>query len=284
MLGPPGLVLAVLVLWLLPDVTRSGGVSQVGESPRFAAVVRDLVAQPEFRHLASGAALVVLVGYGVASFLAPFLQRQHHLPVAQAGLITGLINGLAAGLGTLLGGQLSDRLAPRSKAWLAWLPAAAAMAGAPLLMSGSFSTSTNVAVAGMMVGTLCVYTYLAPAFAAVYGLAPAGKRATATAVFYLVINLVGTGLGPPLIGALSDGFAHRAFTRGVHDGVGFDIACGLAKQADQHPACAAAMATGLGQSLFWVSGLLYWAAFHFILAGRHLKRNGRGPGKGASSF
>lgn len=70
------------------------------------AVLRTLFGNAAFGQFAPGAALVVLVGYGVAAFLPPFFIRGHHLGLAEVGLLAGLINGGAAALGTLLGGLL----------------------------------------------------------------------------------------------------------------------------------------------------------------------------------
>jgi len=46
--------------------------------------------------------------------------------------------------------------------------------------------------------------YNAPSFAAVQGLVSPTMRAMASAVFLFILNLIGLGLGPPLMGALSD--------------------------------------------------------------------------------
>jgi len=265
LLGPPGIVLALLVLWLLPEVKRTRGAVPADPGPSFVEVLRELIAQPAFRHLSAGAALVVLVGYGVASFIAPFLLRQHHLPIAQVGLLAGLVNGLAAGVGTLAGGQLGDRLARRDRRWLVLIPALAAATGMPLLMVGWLSPGMTLALAGLLFGTLCIYGYIAPAFAAVYDLSPPQSRATSTAVFYLIINLVGTGLGPPLIGFLSDALAKQHY-RASQAATAFEIAC----HGPHMPApCTAAVATGLSEALAWITILLLPAALHFWLASRH---------------
>lgn len=271
LLGPPGFVLALLVLWLMPRVERTGGSANPVEPPdNLAAVTRQLWAQPAFRHSAAGAALVVLVGYGVAAFLAPLLLREHHLPIARVGVVGGLVNGIAAGVGTLLGGYLSDRLVKQNRKATALLAAAAAVLGAPLLMFGCVTPDTSLAVAALFAGTLAIYCYLAPTFALVYDLAPKRTHATTTAVFYLIMNLLGTGMGPPLIGAASDFLARRAYASTAGATGPFEVTCKIAKGEVMPEACSAAMATGLAQALFWVSGLLLWAGFHFWRASRHV--------------
>ena len=46
--------------------------------------------------------------------------------------------------------------------------------------------------------------WLGPVITAVQHLVPGAMRATASASFLLINNLIGLGVGPPLIGALSD--------------------------------------------------------------------------------
>ena len=70
-------------------------------------------------------------------------------------------------------------------------------------------------------------------------------RATSTAVTQMVYALIGGGLGPLLVGALSDGFAPDVTPAGSSAGL------------------VAAMA---------VTAIFYlWAAFHFLRATRHIR-------------
>jgi len=49
-----------------------------------------------------------------------------------------------------------------------------------------------------------IYIWFAPVLSAVQHLVPAPMRATASACFLLINNLIGLGLGAPMIGLLSD--------------------------------------------------------------------------------
>jgi len=46
--------------------------------------------------------------------------------------------------------------------------------------------------------------YLGPSLAVAHSLVPASMRSLTSAVFFLVINLVGLGFGPLLVGIISD--------------------------------------------------------------------------------
>jgi hypothetical protein len=100
----------------------------------------------------------------------------------------------------------------------------------------------------------------------------ASMRASASFLINVVFGLVGVGLGPTLIGVLSDVMAHRAFTTGSFDALcpggravpGADVLI-----AD---ACAAASASGILQAIGVFSMFFLWAAVHFLLAAKHLVR------------
>ena len=59
-------------------------------------------------------------------------------------------------------------------------------------------------LAALAVPAAALCFYLAPTFAAVQSLAEPGMRALAAALLLLVGNLVGLGLGPVLVGLISD--------------------------------------------------------------------------------
>jgi hypothetical protein len=68
-----------------------------------------------------------------------------------------------------------------------------------LLITNSVTSLILLALPGGLLGF-----YLGPTFAMVQSLVDPAIRATAAAVLLLVINLVGLGLGPVAVGALSD--------------------------------------------------------------------------------
>jgi hypothetical protein len=82
-------------------------------------------------------------------------------------------------------------------------------------------------------------------------------------------NLVGAGLGPLLVGTLSDVFARHAF------GPGFAVACAGARAAQTAAAgaCGQASAAGLQWACIVAAVVYLWAAVHFALAARTLKRD-----------
>ena len=54
-----------------------------------------------------------------------------------------------------------------------------------------------------------------PCLGAISHLFPSTRLAQATAIFVMAMTLLGVGVGPLLIGMLSDGFAHRLGSEGL---------------------------------------------------------------------
>ncbi|WP_156681246.1 spinster family MFS transporter [Sphingomonas profundi] len=272
-LGPLGFVLVGLVLLLIPHVPRGrfDPTPLDTRPPGTLTVLRLLAGNAAFRQFAAGASLVVLVGYGVAAFLPSFLIRAHGLEIGQVGLIAGLVNGAAAGIGTLFGGFAADRYGRRDVRTYGWIPAAMMLAATPCFVLGFATGGLLPATILLMAGTACIYTYIAPTFAQVHAMVDARMRATAASVLFLIINLVGLGFGPPLIGLVSDRVSAAAFDGDPRQG--FAVAC-HEPAAALATACQAASATGIRAGMVAISLILLWSAIHLYLAGRRLARTG----------
>lgn len=274
MLGIPGFVLVALILLCLKEPRRAKEKGTVADKatdiPSFGAVAGKLMRNSAFRHLVWGGSLVVLVGYCLAAFLPALLVRSYGLPIAQVGLLTGLVGGLGGGIGTIAGGFLGDRWAMGRPVRLAIAAAFAVLPAPALIAGGILSHDLHFAVAGCFLGMIAIYAYVAPAFAQVHALAEERSRATVTSIYYLVTNLVGLGLGPPLLGALSDIWARDRL--GL-DSAGFVRACLTQSNAPQS-GCAPAMAHGMEMALVAMSLLPLAAAIHFLLVARRYRQQG----------
>jgi len=151
-----------------------------------------------------------MMGYGLFFWMPSFLFRSFGLTLVQASLAYGglvLVGGLA---GIWLGGFLADTLGARRKAAYALIPALAFLATIPFYAVGVLSTQLGVCMAVLLVPTALGLAWLGPVLGAVQHLVPATMRATASAIFLFINNLLGIGLGTTLIGALSDALHVRA--------------------------------------------------------------------------
>jgi predicted MFS family arabinose efflux permease len=277
--GLPGLGLAVLTQFTLREPPR--GYSEGGEAagsamPSLMDVVRRLMSRRSFVHVAAGAALASFGGYGVGSFAAPYFIRSFGLTLAQAGIVMGLITGAAAAVGTLGGGLLADRAARRDARWYVWIPAIGLAVAMPLYMIGYQIPDWKLAVAILLVPPMLHYTYLGPSFGVMHNMVLPRMRATATALLFLVINLIGLGLGPTLTGMASDYFArhHFALLTGLQGGFAASCPGGRAMTGAAPAiasACHTASAFGVRWAIVTCAGSYGWAALHYWAAAKHLR-------------
>jgi predicted MFS family arabinose efflux permease len=211
-IGLPGLGVALLVWLAVPEPARglSERRSDSGEAPGLWQTLRFLLSQRSYAHVAFAAALYACTGYGLLAWAPTFLVRVHGLGYAEVGWKLGIIIGVSSAVGVLIAGVLCDRLASRDVRWLVRIPALAAWIGAPFYAVFALSPATNLALLAYVPVNLLAAVFAPPSYAIAQGLAQLRMRALASAIMLFVINLIGLGLGPTLVGALSDAFEPRA--------------------------------------------------------------------------
>jgi MFS family permease len=137
-------------------------------------------------------------------WLPTFLARTLHMDiVARSQLLAAVlfIGGIA---GMAAGGWLADRLGARSKRAYALIPAGAFLAAAPLYALAIEATTPLQTFALLLLPYALALVWLGPVLTAVQHLAPASSRSTMSALFLLINNLVGLGIGPYFFGRVSD--------------------------------------------------------------------------------
>jgi hypothetical protein len=218
-------------------------------------VLRKLWARKSFRQLSLAAALHAFVGYGGTAFYAVYLHRSHGLSLKEIGLSLGLITATGGLIGAFLGGKLTDIQIRRTgdARWQFWLPCIALILNTPIWFA-VFAVSDRFTVMALMIPAVALgATYLAPSIAATQQLVSPRERTVSGAVFLFVLNLVGLGLGPVLVGYLSDYMNAVLLARGVEP--------------------ALALADGLRWSLCIVSVVNLWSAYHYVVAARHFRND-----------
>jgi predicted MFS family arabinose efflux permease len=266
-LGVPGLLLALIVKLTVKEPPRARSSTQE-TAPGFGAAFRELARKPTFWHNALGSAIASFVGYGVGQYLNSFLMRTHGLTLLESSRLTGVVLGVAAAFGTFLAGWLADRLVKRYPNALAWLPALGFFIATPLYFGGYLMPSLSAAIPLLMAGAVTHYFYLGCMYATNQGIVQPRLRATATAVLLFIVNLLGYGLGPPIIGALSDLLKNMHLAT-----LGLSQAACESAAAAANSGCAAASEFGLRWAIFIGLFGYLWAAIHFLLAARTLRKD-----------
>jgi MFS family permease len=176
----------------------------VRSAPSMLEVIAVLARKPSFWGLSLGAASASMMGYGLFFWAPSFLVRSFHLSLLHASLGFGALVLVGGLIGIWFGGALADRYGEKRRAMYAFIPATAFLATVPFYVAGVLSTTLWLSFAVLLVPTALGLVWLGPVLAAVQHLVPGNMRATASALFLFINNLIGIGLGTTLIGALSD--------------------------------------------------------------------------------
>ena len=199
--------------------------------PSLLQVIAVLARKPSFWGLALGAASASMMGYGLFFWAPSFLVRSFHLSLLHASLGYGTLVLVGGLFGIWFGGVLADRYGERRRAMYAFIPAMAFLATLPFYVAGVLSTTLWFSFAVLLVPTALGLVWLGPVLAAVQHLVPANMRATASALFLFINNLIGIGLGTTLIGLVSDSmrlrFGAESLRYAILAGTGFYLLAAL---------------------------------------------------------
>jgi hypothetical protein len=217
-----------------------------------------------------GAALAATAMNGIGQFLARFLVSNHHLGFAAAGKILGEIAGVSMATGLAVGGFGMDWLAKRDRRWYVWGPAIGLVLTTPLFIWGFMQADINLMIWILIAAHVTLFVYFTPTLGLAANMVSANMRGAATWVASLVLSFVGVGLGPTVVGFMSDLFAQQAFHAGNFKAVcpaGQAIIPALSAQ------CSNASAEGVKHAVMAVALVCLWAAAHFLMASRNLGKD-----------
>jgi MFS family permease len=199
-MGVAGLVLAPILWFVVRDRPRERGVTDAPLRTVFPTLAR----KPAFWLLAFASSSSSLCGYGLALWTPSVMIRSFGLDLLTTGNFLASLLLVGGCAGVFAGGWLADRLGARDRAWYAWLPAIAWLVSVPAWGLGLFAPSLWIAWPLLLIGNGVNILWLGPVTTAVQHLVPRAMRSTASASFLLINNLIGLGVGPLLMGRLSD--------------------------------------------------------------------------------
>jgi predicted MFS family arabinose efflux permease len=241
--GLPGLAVAALTRFTLREPARgvAEGMADDADVPTLREVVSYMLGKRTFRHLSLACAFYAFAAYGFTIWGATFLIRIHGMSLSETGLWMGLVQGIGGGLGTYLGGALCDRFGRRDARMLVFIPALGGFLAVPLLVVLLFAPSPAAALAGYGPAMVFSVFFVGPSYSVTQGLARLRMRAQAAALLMLIMNLIGLGIAPLVVGALNDALAAR-FGEGA-----------------------------IRYSLLVTGGTSLWAVAHSLLAARSIR-------------
>jgi len=174
------------------------------KAPGLKLIFRSLMSKPSFWLLSLGASFSSMMGYGVFFWLPSFFVRSYGLTLLDASLFYGAILLLGGVIGIWAGGWLGDRFGQEKRALYARIPAIAFLCSVPFYVLAILSPTLTVSFFVFLVPTALGLAWLGPIISAIQHLVRPDMRATASAIFLFINNLIGIGMGTYAIGALSD--------------------------------------------------------------------------------
>lgn len=198
--------------------------------------------------------------YAGNGFLVPMIQRYFGLELTAAAVTTGFIVGVTGLVGLTAGGWVADAVYQRSErgrlVFGAGSLVAAALATAAALASGRESVALFAALFGL--GWLAQYSYYTSVYPAIQDVVEPRLRATAVALYFAGMYLLGGAFGPVVVGGLSDALARSAMA-----------AAGATEMTD------AFRAVGLHDAMYLIPVTLLLTAVFVFLASRSFAADAR---------
>lgn len=182
-----------------------------------------------------------LLGFGMLAFASlafhswwiSFFHRAHP-GVEGLGYTLGTIFMVFGSAGMVLGGLIGDKWRSISGKGLLNTCILSGLLTVPLLVSALYVQSVSLSLILVSGAVLFLTLWLPPAAATMQELVHPGMRGLTAALYMLVSNFLGNGLGPYLVGKVSDATQDLGFALASCCGVGFLSAVVLLHVASKH--------------------------------------------------
>ncbi len=207
--GASGIVLLVAMMIAVRDPVRRADDMALDAMPADGdarGAIRRVLATPGFVPLSLGIGFLGTVGAVLGAWGPAFLQRSHHVPLAEVGAVIGPAVGISGIAGTIIGGVMATMLVRRRNSERAGLlvPLIATPIATPFLILFVFAPTLGGAMAATAIMTFLISLGVAPCFALGSGVVGHRVRALASTLMLFAFGLIGSGMGPFVVGVVSD--------------------------------------------------------------------------------
>ena len=207
----PGLILSVFLFFIREPQRGAAENTPVSLEP-VTNPLRTVLAIHTFRWLVLAGLAFNFATYACNSFMVPMLQRYFGLALQEAAMATGVVVGLTGLVGLTLGGWVADKVHQRWAIGRLLFAVLSMLIGALCtgwaLSAGRVDTAVFIGVFSL--GWLFAYNFFTCVYTAIQDVIEPRLRATAMALFFAGLYLLGGGFGPLAVGWLSDHYAKAA--------------------------------------------------------------------------
>ncbi len=205
--GVPGLLMALVILVAMREPQRgmADNMSETqGPKLGFGDLMRLIAERPTLLYIIAGFTCAGMFGYGAIAWMTAFFHRSYGLDAGRIAPIIGLLVGIGGAIGSIAGGWLADRAGRRDVRWRLWIISIVAAVAAPLGLATFLAQNQWLTLALMIFPASVAIFHAGPSFALVQELVPLRLRALAASFLLFCLNVIGGGLGPFVVGLLSD--------------------------------------------------------------------------------
>ncbi len=201
LLSFPGVVLAGLV-WFIKEPPR--GVTDTITTDNAPRDWRVLPKIPTLYFHTLGYAAAAIAANSLSIWVPTLLNRTQGMTLTSIGLMAGFSMLFAGGVSTGFGGVIADWFRQRSNGGRMKFTALAMVICVPLWLTFLLSGNQVVMVICYALLTGAGLLWVGPAAADMHDIVGPNLRGVGIGVYYFVVNIIGYGIAPPLIGNISD--------------------------------------------------------------------------------
>lgn len=229
--GVPGLFMAAILMLTVKEPKRGAAdvsVDQVSDTaPSFRETIAFFASQRAMVSLLLGGVFVCISANAFLVGMPLYFIRVHEVPLSELGIALGLMIGGLGGVGAIVFGALCDKLSERDLRWRPWMILVTGVLALPFIVWFLQAPDKQTAYLAYTIPGVFGLLYASLSYTAMQELAPLRMRAMASAVMLLCLTLLGIGLGPVIVGMLSDYFAPaygvRSIQRALLVMLGFNV-------------------------------------------------------------
>ncbi|WP_076590852.1 spinster family MFS transporter [Herminiimonas arsenitoxidans] len=205
--GVPGLILATLLVLTVREPKRGGydaAVLVAKEAVAPLTVILYIVKNRAVLHLIAGTSITTAAIATLGVWMPAFVMRFHGLNIEKAGMVAALAGGLFTAIGSVIGGIACDHIGksnPRRR-----IDVCVVICFITLLIScgAILFKPTLLAIVLLCLAMFFAFVVFPASFGTMLTLVSPDMRGVTSATMMICTNLVGYGLGPFMVGVLSD--------------------------------------------------------------------------------
>ena len=158
---------------------------------------------PTFLFAMTGGALLACLSGAMSGWGAPYVMRVLHANPAEAGLALGVTGAMSSSFGVLVGSYITDIWKRHDRRAPIWICLISLFGPIPAMVVALHAPDLQGYVAAYAVFNVLVMMWSATLAALVQDLVMQRMRGTAAAALSLVMILIGSGVGPYMVGKVS---------------------------------------------------------------------------------